>query len=556
MALEKKLIYGFQARTGILNGIRKCGRAVSSTFGPKGKLYVVWKGTTPYSSRDGMKCLQSITFRDELENIGASLMKEASTKANLQNGDGSTTVALLTAALCEEANSLMSQGVDQNDVRLGFNTALEDVITEISKMKVESNDEDSIRKVARVSSHGDDEIADIVTKAFMGIGDNGVVAVTDSLSRKGKSDVVFSTGCDFEGGFLSRLSVNTKSDTFELNRPLVLISSKKWEAFEDLVPFLQHAQTNDRSIVLVAPDYADSCVAGFNGNLSKKSLSGAMIYTPGVNKNDVNDRARDLAVLLGAKILHEDVVVDEWKFDEHFGGCERMIISSRKTEVIEPDTDEEEFKKHVEELKAKITLDDVDEAYSEFEIEKIKERLAHMEGGVATIKVGALTQVDLDEKKDRYDDAVNAVRASIQEGVIPGGGSALLQASFTLEDSKRKMNTGSKLSYEAFLHAVMSPFKVLVSSCGKTPEWAMMKVSKSKKDTVGFDARNEEVVDMIEKGIVDSLKIVMNDLRYATSVAETFMLIDVAIISDLGSVSIKNIDEALRGDDYFGGIGV
>ena len=266
LALEKKLSYGYQARSKILNGILKCGKAVSSTFGPKGKLYVVWKGTTPYSSRDGMKCLQSITFKDELENIGAALMKEASTKANLQNGDGSTTVALLTAAMCKEANHLINQGMDHNDVQAGFRQALSDVIDSLSRLKTDADTENVMRQVAMVASHGDEDITDNVIKAFTGIGEDGVITIQDSLSRQGKSDVVFSTGCDFESGFLSGLSVNTKQDTCELLDPLIVISSKKWESFEDMVPFLQHAQKNDRAIAFIAPDYDESCVAGFNGN--------------------------------------------------------------------------------------------------------------------------------------------------------------------------------------------------------------------------------------------------------------------------------------------------
>jgi len=194
MSLEKRLVFGKSARDGILKGILKCKAAVQSTFGPRGNLYVVWKGSSPYSSRDGMKCLQSITFSDELENIGASLIKEASTKANLRNGDGSTTVALLTAALCHEANKLMNQGMDHNEVIAGFRLALDEVLESIQKMVKPGSDPETMRRVAKVSAHGDDQIADVVLKAFQGLGEYGIVSVANSLSRSGKSDVVFSTG--------------------------------------------------------------------------------------------------------------------------------------------------------------------------------------------------------------------------------------------------------------------------------------------------------------------------------------------------------------------------
>jgi chaperonin GroEL len=548
MGIEKKLVFGHEARDKILNGIEKCGRTVAATFGPRGRLSVVYKGSIPYTTRDGAKTIQSISFKDELENIGASLIKEASTKANSQNGDGSTTVAILTLALCNRANELLKSGIDINQIIKDFERAKTDVLKSLEKYREPIKGEDDIRRVALISAHGDEEIADTVTKAFIGLGENGVVAVADSLSRRGKSDVIFSTGCDFERGFLSGQSVNTKSDTCDLMDPLVLLSSKPFTKFEDMTIYLQYANEKNLPIVFIAPDFDESCLAGFNGNLSKKAIQGAMIYTPGVSKSDINDRLRDLAVVLNAHILHEDIEPDKFKLNEHFGRCDQMIIHAGKTEIIGPHTNENDLEKHIIELKTKIELDDVDEAYSEFEIEKIKERLAHMSGGVATIKVGAMTQMELDEKKDRYDDAVNAVRAVLKEGTIPGAGTPLL-----LEGIDQHSNETP--SYKAYLDAITVPARLLIKSSGANPEKTILEIiKKSKNDNIyGWDAREGSLIVLRLRGILDSYKVIRNDLIYATSVAITFATIDVAIISDLGSLSIKPADEVLQ-TDYFGGM--
>jgi chaperonin GroEL len=550
MGVEKRIVYGRDARRGILNGILKSGRAVTSTFGPKGRLSVVYKGSTPYTTRDGAKTIQAISFRDELENIGASLMKEVCTKANYSNGDGSTTVVILASTLCETAERLLDDGLDVNVIVKEFKTALEDVLSKVESQRIPVGGEADLKKIALISAHGDDDIASTVIKAFTGIGEDGIVALADSLSRKGKSDVVFSTGCDFERGFLSSASVNTKSDTCELKDPLVLVTSKPVDSFETIIPFLQYAQDKEQPIVFIAPDFDDSAVAGFVGNLSKKTLQGAMILAPGTSKSDIKDRIRDLNVLLGGRVLGDDVEIDQFSMKDDFGRCDQIIVHAGKTEIIEPNTDEAKFAEHVAALKVKIELDDVDEAYTEFEIEKIKSRIAHMEGGVATIKVGGLTQMELDEKKDRYEDAINAVRAVIKEGMVPGGGVALLRSAFELDTGVFKGT-----AYNAFLDAIKEPFRALVRSAGCSVENAIISVlsPKNKKGSViGFDASDATVKDISAVGIMDAAKVIKNDLIYAESVAETFTTLDVAIISDLGSLSMRPVDESFQ--DYFGGV--
>jgi chaperonin GroEL len=319
-----------------------------------------------------------------------------------------------------------------------------------------------------------------------------------------------------------------------------------------MTPFMQYATDKSKPIVFIAPDFEESCLAGFYNNVTKKTVEGALILSPGMSKQSIDDRTRDLSVLLGGRVLHTDVAVNSFKFDEDFGLCERMIIHTRKTEIIDPNTDEEVLRAHIQELQAKTTTDEVNESYSEFEVEAIRERIAHMTGGVATILVGARTPIELGEKKDRYEDAVNAVRAALAEGVVPGASTPLLKIAYENMETwtaSSDLSGGVRVAALAFGDAISMPAKILIKSARHSPEKILPKMLSGSPST-GFDGKREEIVDLFEKGIVDPLKVIKNSLIYAENVAETFMMIDCAIISDLKNVSVESLDETLQ-DSFF-----
>jgi len=543
--INKKILFGQKVREKILSGILKVGKAAAATYGPKGRISVQWNGAQIFTTKDGIKTIQKITFGDELENIGASLIKEACSKANYQSGDGSTCTGILTYLLCKKANDLLNTGIDINTLKEGYDIALDHTVRLIQNYKIPIKDEQDLYNIAKVSANGDDEIAANITKAFSSIGEDGIVSISDSLSRQGKSEVVFYTGCDFDKGFISSKCVNTKNDTCELEDPLILLSRNSFNKFEEIVPYIQYANSVEMPIVIIAPDFDETCSAGFYDNVTKNRIKGSLIFAPGISKEAIHERLRDLAVLLNAQILGEDVDEEKYDLNVHSGSCEKIIIHKNKTEIINPKTNEQRFQDYIKILKAKIDLDDANEAYTEFEIESIKERIAHMVGGVAVIKVGALTQMDLDEKKDRYEDAISAVKAAIKEGIVPGAGTTLLRIGTELYATKAYNKEIEKV-IKAFCDAITEPAKILIRSAGNLPEKIIPTILKKKN--YGYDSRSEKVVDLLFAGIIDPAKVIRNAITYATNVAKMFASIDVAVISDLKNVSIDPLDPLLVDD--------
>jgi chaperonin GroEL len=549
MAHNKELIFGNAARDKILNGMLKCGRAVATTYGPRGRFTVVFKGSTPYLTKDGIRSLKAINFADELEEIGASLIKEASERANFVNGDGSTATAILCATLCQTANELIKTGIDASDIREGFSAARDAVLKHIDTYSKKISSADDIFAIAKVSANNDEEIAGMIRDAFTNIGDDGIVVITDSFSRTGQSAVTYTTGCSFDRGFLSSINADAKSETIEFQHPLVLLSSKPVDKFEEIIPFCKFAESEKKPLVIIAPDFGDDATAGFFNNIEKKTLSGTLILAPGVSKREITEKLDDLSVMLDASVLHTDVTLDSFKLDSHFGKCELMVVHSKKTEIISPVTNETRLATHIDALRKRASLDKVDEALSEFESEQIRSRIAHLSGGIATIHVGSRTSVELGEKKDRYEDAINAVRGAIAGGIVPGGSTALLVSALTIAD---KWATGRASSAHtaslAFLDAIIKPAQILIRSTGRKTDKVISEIMKH-DGTYGFNSKTGEVEDLIAAGIVDPTKVIKNSLIYAENVAESFMMIDCAIVSKLGNLSINS--DPVMTDEFF-----
>jgi chaperonin GroEL len=553
MAVEKKLLFGNDARSKILAGITKCAKVVQKTYGPNGHSTVVYKGTTPFITKDGIHTLESISFRDELENIGASLIKEASKRANYLNGDGSSATAILTALLCGSANRLINLGLDTADIRDGFRIALEDVLSRIDTVKTPIASEDAIRNIARISANNDDEIASFITRAFTQLGDNGVVVIADSMSRLGKTDITFSTGCNIESGYVSSKCVNTTNDTCELQHPLVLISIEPLRTFEEITPFLQYAQAAKQPLVILAPDFEEVVSAGFENEIVTKHIEGSLILAPGSSRPAIKTQLQDIATLLNAQILGLDTTIDAFSFESSFGTCERLVLHPRKTEIVGPDTDVVRLDEYIKALQERTTLDAVDEALSEYEAETIKERIARLTGGIATIYVGSRTSIELGEKKDRYEDAVNAVRAALAEGIVPGAGTAFLRIGSDLIDEyiHEECKESVKTAAIALLDTIGTLSRILIKSAGLSPDKTVPQILATDNFSTGFNGVTRNVEDLYEAGVVDPVKVVKNSLLYAENVAESFMSIDCAIISDLGALSIEKGDTVLM-DEYFG----
>jgi len=546
MAVAGKKIYRQnEARKIVLSGMQEVATTVSSTFGPRGRTVAFDRGGNVKITKDGITVAKEIKFSDEAKNFGAVLIKEAAGKSNYINGDGSTSTTILTYELCKEAYKLLIQGIDINDLREGYKEAKDYVIKKLEDYKHEIEGEDQIFNIAKVSANGDEEIAKNIQQAFLSIGDNGIVSIADSLSRKGETTVKIATGLEFDRGFLSSLSVNSANDQCILNDAKVLLSANVIDDVEDIKAILQGLQLAKKDVVIIAPDFTDEVMAFFRELLSKKVIQGSLVLAPGTSKNTINDNLLDLAVMLDAQILGQDFDTNEFK-DDCLGEARQIIISKGKTIIIDAKTNEERFNKHIELLQAKVNHDSAEIGYSEYEIESVKERIAKMSGGVATIYVGGLTIQELGEKKDRYEDAINAVRSSLRGGYIPGAGTALLRIASS--DNLMSTSTSMNLAIKAFMKAMKTPAKVLINSSGHDYDNVINEILKDNVKSIGFDSRSGELTDLIKKGIIDPFAVIVNSVIYAHNMAEQFMSVDSVIITDVPNLRVESLDDILNED--------
>jgi chaperonin GroEL len=539
--MSKKIIFGKECREQILLGIIEAAKTVSSTYGPRGRTVVYEKGNNYPITKDGYTVINQIDFKNEAKRFGAKLLREAANYANFANGDGSTNVTILTAALCKEVNNLLNQGIDINDIRDGFKISKEFTLNELLKYKKEISSEEDILNIAKVSSNNDGEIAKYITEAFSGIGDNGIVSIGTSQSRKGDTSVVFSNGFEFDRGFISSRCVNSSNDQCILKNPKILLSSKAINDVESLKPIVVYCDQNKFPLIIIAPNFDEEVMAFYNEIISKKVLQGTLILSPGTDKFSIDARTNDLSIMINGKILGQDIDFSTFDVETDFGSCEEIIIQKSKTTIIGTNYDQEKFNNYIELLNAKINLDSVEKAYSEYEIESIKERVARMTGGIATILVGALTEIELSEKKDRYEDAVNAVRNSINGGYIPGASTPLLRISYKIPPKGN--NPSQDFTIKAYLKALRKPSKILITSSGDDPENIIPEILKD--ETFGYDSKQAKIINIEDKGIIDPYKIIYNNILYATNISEQFLSIDSMILRDTPNLEVNSLDTVL-----------
>jgi chaperonin GroEL len=546
MSAGKIIIKNKKCRDGILLGILETSNVVSSTYGPRGKTVALEKGNQFRITKDGLSVAKEIKFSNEQKNFGASLIKEAASYANFSNGDGSTNVTILTAELCKEVNNLINQGIDINDIRDGFKKGRDFVLSELSKFKKEIQSEKDFFNVAKISANNDEEIAKYITEAFNGIGDNGIVSIGTSQSRQGITSVVFTTGFEFDKGFISSKCVNSSNDQCILDNPKILVSIKPLNDVENLKPIITYCEKNRLPLIIIAPNFDEEVMAFFNEMLARKVIQGSLILSPGTDKISIDNKTNDLAVLLNTKILGQDIEFATFDIEKDFGTCKQIIIKKAKTTLIDCNYDKDKFDNYIQLLTARTVLDSAEKAYSEYEIESIKERIARMTGGIATILVGALTEIELSEKKDRYEDAVNAVRNTIKDGYIPGASIPLLRISY-LDSSLDSQRPGQLFSFKAYLKSLRKPSKLLISSTGDDPENIIPEILKE-NNNFGYDAKQAKIVDLLETGIIDPYKIIYNNILYATNIAEQFLSINSIIVSDIQNMELQSLDEVLNED--------
>lgn len=534
------VVKSFEARQAMLEGMRIAVGVVVDTFGPRGKVFAYNNGTNTILSKDGVTALKKIKLSNELKDMGVKFVTEASDKANYHNGDGSSTTAILTYAMCEAMNKLINQGFDINLIRTCITEIRDFIFSLLTNFKCDIDDEKQIHDIAFISANGDEEMANLITQAFTSIGDKGLVSYADSQSRYGESSLVLSKGCEIGKGYISSKCVNSANDQAIFEDVYVAI-------FRDVVEDLEHFKMfiqlmHGHNLLVIAPDYSDE-VAAFYTNTAAKD-NNVFIRTPGYSRESIQRENEDLAVIFNTQIIGEDIQLEEMSYDK-CGHAESIVATKNSVVVTEPSTDKNRKKEYVDTLQGLIDHQDPTHALSSDEITNIKSRIAKLEGGIATIYVGALSNQELSERKDRVDDALNAVRNALNGGFVVGGGTTLYRIAEGDEYSKLLENTTSdkKVVYDALMQAIKMPLKILVHSASCSYEKVTIELHEDKN--FGFNARTGKVENLIEQGIVDPFNIVKNAVLYATNMTTQFVSVADAIISDVKNLSIEPLDEVI-----------
>ena len=521
--MAKQIILGDEARQSLLKGINILSNLVKSTLGPRGKNVVIDKKFgSPTSTKDGVTVAKEVELKDHLENMGAQLVKEVASKTSDVAGDGTTTATVLAQAIYAGGLKYVTAGANPTLIKKGIDMAVGEVVAELKKLSREVSG-DMIAQVGAISSNNDASIGKIIAEAMDKVGKDGVITVEEAKSMDTTLDIV--EGMQFDRGYLSPYFV-TDPDRMEcvLENPLILLHEKKIANLRELLPLLENVARMGKPLVVIAEEVEGEALATLVVNKLKGTFLCAAVKAPGFG-----DRRKamleDIAILTGGKVITEEIGVKLEKVDvEWLGEAKKLVIDKDNTTIVEGKGKESDIKARIKQLRAQI-----DETTSDYDREKLQERLAKMVGGVALIKVGAATETELKEKKARVEDAMHATKAAVEEGIVPGGGVALLRSQKALESLK--VEGDMKIGVDIILRALEEPIRQIANNAGHEGSIVVGKVKEMKQD-MGFNALSENYEDMIKAGILDPTKVVRIALQNAASIAGLLLTTE-GLITDI-----------------------
>ena len=523
--MAKDVKFGDDARAKMLAGVNTLADAVKVTLGPKGRNVVLDKAFgAPTVTKDGVSVAKEIELEDKFENMGAQLVKEVASKTNDVAGDGTTTATVLAQALVKEGLKSVAAGMNPMDIKRGIDKAVIVGVDTLQKISKDCSDQKEIAQVGTVSANADESVGNIIAEAMEKVGKEGVITVEEGQSFENELDIV--EGMEFDRGYLSPYFAN-KQDTMtaELDDPFILIHDKKISNIRDLLPTLEGVAKTSRPLLIIAEDVEGEALATLVVNSMRGIVKVCAVKAPGFG-----DRRKamleDIAVLTGGKVISEEVGMSlEDTTLEDLGSAKRIVITKENTTVIDGAGTADDIATRVNMIRAQLEA-----ATSDYDKEKMQERIAKLAGGVAVIKVGAATEVEMKEKKDRVDDALHATRAAVEEGVVPGGGTAFVRTLAAIEKVKGD-NADQQAGVNIVIAAIQAPLRQIVSNGGDDASVVLNEV-RNNKDSYGYNAGTGEYGDMIAMGILDPTKVTRTALQNAASIASMIITTE-AMVTDI-----------------------
>ncbi|WPE18783.1 chaperonin GroEL [Candidatus Thioglobus autotrophicus] len=522
---EKDIKFGSDARNLMLDGVNMLANAVKVTLGPKGRNVVIDRSFgSPHITKDGVSVAQEIELENKFENMGAQMVKEVASKTNDIAGDGTTTATVLAQALVVEGVKSVAAGMNPMDLKRGIDKATEAAVNALRELSQPCNDTKAIAQVGTISANSDNSVGDIIAEAMERVGQAGVITVEEGSGFDNALEVV--EGMQFDRGYLSPYFVNNQDAmTADLDNPLVLLHDAKISNIRDLLPTLEIAQKSGRPLLIIAEDIEGEALATLVVNNMRGIVKVAAVKAPGFGARR-KAILQDLAILTGGEVIAEEIGLSlEGVTELQLGGAKRIEVGKDETVVVDGAGAKEAINGRVAQIKAQ-----VETTTSEYDQEKLMERLAKLSGGVAVIQVGAATEVEMKEKKDRVDDALHATRAAVEEGVVPGGGVALVRAISAMTDLKGD-NHDQDIGIQILMRAMEAPLRQIVSNGGGEASVVLNNVANG-EGNYGYNAGNETYGDMLEMGILDPTKVTRAALQHASSISG-LMITTEAMITDI-----------------------
>lgn len=539
----KDLYFGEEARNKLILGVNILANAVQVTLGPRGRCVVIEKSFgSPIMTKDGVTVAKEIELSDKISNVGAQMLKEVASQTSDMAGDGTTTATILARSMIIEGNKCVVAGMNPMDLKRGMDNALSLSVIELAKMSLPCNDNVSIAQVGTVSANCDVKIGQLIADAMSRVGKDGVITVEDGNGLEDELEVV--EGMQFDRGYISPYFVNNQQTMItELENPYILLVEKKIANIRDMISILESVAKSGRSLLIVAEDVEGEALATLVVNNMRGIVKVCAVKAPGFG-----DRRKamleDIAVLTNAKVITEDIGLTlETASIDDLGSAKRIRVTKENTTIINGAGSSLEIEDRVINLKSQLN-----DLTSDYDKEKLQERIAKLAGGVAVIKVGGVTEMSMKEKKARVEDALHATRAAVEEGILPGGGVAILRLIDKLKEIKCE-NEDQMQGVNIFIKSLEAPLRNIVLNSGEEPAVVVNKV-KSNSGNFGFDAYKKEYGDMIKLGILDPTKVTKSALQNATSIAGLFLTTECAIVE-----TSKIEKESANSSDMMGGMG-
>ena len=526
--MAKELKYSENARGAILHGVNSLADAVKVTLGPKGRNVVIQKSFgAPNITKDGVTVAKEIELENNFENMGAQMVKEVAQKTNDDAGDGTTTATVLAQAIYREGAKLVAAGHNPMEIKRGIDFAVEKIVTKLKDFSKEVKTENEISQIGTISANNDAEIGGLISKAMATVGNNGVITIEESKTAETTLDVV--EGMQFDRGYLSPYFVtNPEKMEVSFDSPNILITDKKLSNMKELLPLLEKIAQSGRPLVLIAEDVEGEALTTLVVNKLRGTLQVAAIKAPGFGDRR-KEMLKDIAALTGGTVISEELgmTLENAGLDA-LGSAKRVTIDKENTTVVDGGGDREEVDGRVANIKAQI-----EETTSDYDKEKLQERLAKLSGGVAVINVGAPTETEMKEKKDRVEDALNSTRAAVEEGIVVGGGAALLHATSALKDVEGStVCRGQDFGIRIVTRALQEPLRQIAANAGLEASVVVNEVCGHSNANFGYNATDDKYEDLVNAGIIDPTKVVRYALQNAASIAG-LMLTTETMIAEL-----------------------